>query len=311
MLLKALSVRSVQALRATNKELYGLVYDNTTSVQLRCGSDLKLLLNHSWPQLTTLKLSGVSMNARSVSTLIKADLTGLQTLDLSHSKLQLPAVQQLANGNWQALSFLNLSGSLKWARLSPCKKACQFLRSSKCPALTALNVGNNYLGAPAIAKLLQADWPTLQVLDISCNCCDGKEFMDQIAQMPWTALHHVNLNSNALGVDDALHLGQARWPHLKRLDLQHCFRQLIEGNRVAAMRHLSAGAWPQLQILNISHNWLSANSVAELIKGQWPSLLSLDISFSSPSFESSPRFVEELAKAPWTALQNLKFLSPT
>jgi len=112
-LMKTLPVRTVHALRATNKELHDLVRDYTSSVQLRCGSDITLLLNHSWPQLTTLKLSDAQMCEHSVTLLVQGDLTGLHTLDLSYNALQPPAVQQLAMGNWQLLSSLNLTESLR------------------------------------------------------------------------------------------------------------------------------------------------------------------------------------------------------
>lgn len=175
-LLKVLPVRSVQALRATNKELYRLVYDNATSVQLRRGLDIKLLFRHSWPKLTTLKLSNANMCACSVTLLINGALTGLQTLDLSQNPLQLPDVKQLARGNWPLLSCPDLTKSLSSISFIDRGQSCHHLATSKWPALTALHIRKNYLEAKALAELVQADWPLLQALDSSYNFCGYSPF---------------------------------------------------------------------------------------------------------------------------------------
>lgn len=183
---------------------------------------------------------------------------------------------------------------------TPCHRA---VMSIPCHQQMACPDSLDSLEASALAELGQADWPVLQALDVSHNQYNGSGWMAQIAKSPWIAIQDLNLRWTVLGVDDAKQLGQLKWPQLKRLTLGMCFLNLNEGSRVSAMHYVSAGVWPELQALNVSDKNLSADSVAALVKGQWPALQNLDIGqmYSDPS----PNFVQALAKAPWTALQDL------
>ena len=190
---------------------------------------------------------------------------------------------------------------------------CQHLADSDWPAFTALNLRKNGFSAAALGQLVEAHWPMLQELDISFNQLQqGTGFMHQLAQSPWTALQELNISSNMLGVEDAVHLGKLGCKQLTRLNIARCFRHLEAADVILAMRHLAAGEWPELKVLNVSDNSLSSQGIAELAKGKGPELQSLDVSFNNLEWQCGynegqyqhdgrPGFVQALG----TALQHL------
>ena len=193
------------------------------------------------------------------------------------------------------------------------EQSCQYLATSKWPALTALEISFNSLEATALAELVQADWPMLRTLQLMDNQYSGSALVAQIAKSTWTGVQHLNLSGTRLGVDDAKQLGHLTRLQLKRLVLYgcfyRCFRHLDEDSRISAMHHVSAGEWPELQALDVGFNNLSADSTAELVKGQWPALQDLDISCSRWGSQSRGKLVQALATAPWMALQRLNLAS--
>ena len=68
---------------------------------------------------------------------------------------------------------------------------------------------------------------------------------------------------------------------------------------VFACRHIAMGKWPQLAAFNFAQNTLSAESMAELGKGDWLALKSLNMS------HTIGEFWEQLVAAPWRMLQDL------
>ena len=184
--------------------------------------------------------------------------------------------------------------------------SCQHLAYSIWPSLTALYISNNSLSAASMKQLIEADWLNLQKLDISQNNRQWcRKIHNQLVQAPWTAVQDLDLSRTPLEVSDALQLGKLGW-NFSMLRLAGCFAHLADHDEVQAMHHLAAEEWLELKVLNVSENSLSAAGVAQLVKGDWRARRSLDISNQTESSSGhSARFVEELGKAQWPALQHL------
>ena len=80
---------------------------------------------------------------------------------------------------------------------------------------------------------------------------------------------------------------------------QAAVRQAWQEGMVIACRHIVMGRWPQLAALNFAENTLSAESMAELGKGDWPVLKSVNM------WRTTGQFWEQVAAAPWRTLQEL------
>lgn len=93
-------------------------------------------------------------------------------------------------------------------------------------------------------------------------------------------MQDLHLSRTLLKVLDALQLGKLGWKFI-RLQVVGCFELLADHDRVQAMRYPAAGEWPELKVLDVSDNSLSATGVAQLVKADWRALQSLDISNQS------------------------------
>ena len=146
-------------------------------------------------------------------------------------------------------------------------------------------------------ELVSGDWPRLRSLDLSHNQKQfAPHFVGALAMAQWTAVQYLNLESNQFTEDDMYQLGQLKWAHLTWLNIAQC-QDWVDCQ--IAMKHVAAGCWPQLAALDVSDNRLSAEGVAELVKGQWPALRSLRLA------DSGKGTVAQLADSAWTLLQHI------
>ena len=165
-----------------------------------------------------------------------------------------------------------------------------------------------------ISLLVSHTWPGLRTLVLS----NGQAKLDHItllasAQLP--ALQKLHWHNSPLLPAAVQHLAHMSWQQLTSLNLTATFgsTQASAAEIIEACCYLSSADLPQLMILNVSRNRLSAPAVAELAKGQWPRLQALDLNAAlwSPTGCANPGLgiVMELAKAPWTAMQDLNLAS--
>ena len=185
------------------------------------------------------------------------------------------------------------------------------LAASNVPELVALDISDSMITTPAMAQLATKDWSLLRSLHIGASS-HNITFMPELTAAPWTSLQHLSLRGGILGLNDVWHLQQAPWPHLTKLDLYSCqhYGDYVEewdpnvgANIVSWCRHVAAGKWPQLAVLDLGCNFFTADSMAELAKGNWPALKKLNLSHCSGDF------LAQLASAPWTALEELDLRS--
>lgn len=307
-ILPYLTDRSRKALRATNREFHEHLCTVTPSVRLEA-RDIELLLNSASKGrclgITEFHLAGSILKSRHIAMLAACELRQLQHLDLSRRPLATIAIKQLVKGNWPSLTILNLAESLNGDLVA----SCQHLVASTWPALKTLNISHNSLSEEAFAELVKGNWTGLQQLDLNDNMCGYEQpFIAELAKASWTALQRLDLAWNKLSSNDVQALGQLSLPNLTKLNLNACLREVAAENVSQTMQFLSAGRWPELKDLVITHDRLRPESIAELLTGQWPRLVNLDLGFrQTPMWTLSTQqqafpFIKEVAQAPWKAL---------
>lgn len=170
-------------------------------------------------------------------------------------------------------------------------------------------LGIHLLGDPSGINT-HARWPHLSTLNLSradFGTAD-MELLVQGASLP--SLQQLDLSYSALGPAAMQHLAHGQWPALACLNLAGTSKREYEAfnkeELVTSCQHLAAGVWTSLTALNFSQNFLDAKGMAELIRGDWPRLRSLDL---SRNLWSATHFVAVLAKAHWTAVQDLNLES--
>jgi len=153
---------------------------------LAIADHLTVLGSGSWPRLTSLNLSGLGLDSRSVA--------------------------QLAKGAWPMLAELNLS------RTTLNAAALWHIAKSPLPQLERLDLSFNWLDDEAVLQLVAADWPKLQCLNLRFNTlrADGTH---ALALSRWPLLKHLNLRSNLINHEATWRLAHANWPALEELDL--------------------------------------------------------------------------------------------
>lgn len=318
-LIKALSPTSLCALNATSQHLRQQVHEHTRSLQLRSSDDVPLLIQHSWPSLRQLKFYEAQLSKVDLIRLAEGRFASLPALDhlaISQQLLHPDTLQTLAHHTWSSLTSLDLSSEGIGHPPDGALAVCCHLAASNLPQLRALSISGMVMTAPAMAQLVTRDWPMLCSLDLSGTRPDCQNITSvpvlELRAASWTSLRHLSLRHRMLGLDDVWHIQQANWPHLTNLDLYNCqhysdyqedWDPQVEALIVTWCRHVAAGKWPQLAVLDLGHNRFTAQGVAELAKGKWPALRKLSVSHSMDGF------VVPLVSAPWTTLEELDLRS--
>ncbi|DBA92307.1 TPA: hypothetical protein ACH3X2_003730 [Trebouxia sp. C0005] len=153
---------------------------------LAIADHLTVLGSGSWPRLTSLNLSGLGLDSRSVA--------------------------QLAKGAWPMLAELNIS------RTTLNAAALWHITQTPLPQLERLDLSFNWLDDEAVLQLVAADWPKLQWLNLRFNFLRANG-THALALSRWPLLKHLNLRSNLITHEATWKLAHANWPALEELDL--------------------------------------------------------------------------------------------
>ena len=151
----------------------------------------------------------------SVLTLIRANYSGVRTLDMNTVDLTANDCKLLGQGDWPQLTSLDIQNN----RVKP--QGLRHVVKGRWPLLKVLNVASNGLDTKAVAKLTTAKWPLLEDLDLSANSMQPQ------------------------GIS---HLLKANWP-LKALRLAST---CTEGTAIVTM--LVKGDLPLLEELSLNSN---------------------------------------------------------
>ena len=181
------------------------------------------------------------------------------------SQDQLAELQPLTGGNWPCLQHLRILVSAYGARLETL--TIKQVTGLNCSGLTSLNLSGNSLVAEGMSQLVLGKWPALKTLDLSHNNLDAAA-MAQLTQAVWP-LEELQLGSNTITVEAMEKLVQGNWPKLRRLSLSW--------NKLGAdsMAVLVKAQWP-LQYLDLRNNCLHKDrALAHLAQGRWPDLAKL------------------------------------
>lgn len=192
---------------------------------------LQVLVKGTWPSLTSLDLSGLSLTDLNIAQLSHGRWPLLKFLNLSRSQLDSAAVQHLTKVHLPQLETLDLS----WNWLDD--QAIWQLQNSNWSYLQHLNLRFNMLRTEGIACLTRCSWPMLKSLNLRSNFIDGKA-MDQLVQGKWLQLMHLDLRTNRGAY--AQKVTQSPWSQLKSIALD-------DDKLDSTSMQLLLKRWPQLQ----------------------------------------------------------------
>jgi Leucine-rich repeat (LRR) protein len=170
----------------------------------------------------------------------------------------------------------------------------QALLNADFDTLQSLNVSRNELGIEGASHMAQASWPELKHLDISENEITAGG-LAAISRATWKKLQSLNIYNNSIKEAGVLHLLEARWTMLQTLDIS------MNGIGPAGATQLAQVDWPYLQHLNISYNDIGDEGSARIFEGQWPLLHTLDIDNNKITEDGAKWIV----RASWPQLQFL------
>ncbi len=228
-----------------------------------------------------------------MSILVKANYPHLSVLDLSHNRLDLPAMRYFITGKW-SLTSVNLShNQLNSAAIKALTQA-----PSKC--LEKLDVSSNEIDAGGISALGQAKWRQLKHLSVSISQQNARFALDSLAKADFRLLQSLDLQSSWLQDETVGQL--SRLCQLTALNLSN---SQLKWNCV---RDLVQTAWGcDLQQLDFSRNKLSWMFTVNLIKANWANLQVLDLSWTSLGMEDIGRYSScwYLCHGKWPLLRSL------
>ena len=247
-------------------------------------ADICHLSKANWPHLRSLHLEGTFCNSvRRINgsilqadsfdeplspifmqSLISASWLQLETLDLSHCKLQAAEMAQLQLSCWPLLQELDLSGNV----LS--SEGFASLSAVEWPKLQSLNLADTNIGAVGMSHLALARLPSLTALDLSRNLCLDSHVIARLVKAQWVStIQKLNLHDNWADTETAEELVKGTWPALKVLDI------VSEEFECEAAEVLLSGKWPCLECLEVAGKFCADEAfhssagqyVCDLIRG--------------------------------------------
>ena len=164
-----------------------------------------------WPSLDALHLSGTNLDSTSLQALTQIPwMLGLQILCLISCNLTPAAIPHLQYALGDGLTGLHLGQNNLGA------DAIATLASIQFPNLVGLNVSSNMLDAQAAQHLSTATWPRLEILMLSYNAFDWAAAI-YLAKCQWPLLQYLYLSNNKLGELGVSFLACGDWPFLTQL----------------------------------------------------------------------------------------------
>jgi hypothetical protein len=243
------------------------------------GDGLSALSHMHAPRLRTLTLErGNPMNAEAAGQLRLYRLTGLETLNLTHTHLSVGACAALSTRSPAKIGKLvlkhcDLNGDcLRALRLETWPKLRELLLASNAAMRTSVE-------APGVVPYWR-NQPHLRVLDVS-KC--GLRCED-MANIPWAdmgTLRLLYLSGNPLTALSLRSIFGARLPALRTLDISDCrFGTYTEAQALSAtkMQRFWRRAAPNLETLRLSNNNLTLPQMTWLNLGAIRNLRALDLS---------------------------------
>ena len=172
------------------------------------------LASTSWPAMTYLDLSNVSLAPRDVAHLVKALWPRLKHLDLQKCEISNAALQHLASTTWPELETLCLSEN----QLDD-EAAAHLVETSPWPNLNALWLDNNAFTAAGVTQLMQTNWPGMKELRV-----DNKMLLGGLLDSLTMNLDNACLDGAVLKISRYSSIA-GKWPDLQAVDVVLCSSQ--------------------------------------------------------------------------------------
>ena len=240
-----------------------------------CRVACRYLARNSWPQLTSVNLSGTDITAAAMAELAKGQWPALRSLDVSATQrcLEDSFVPELAKGPWTALQHLTLGNVCLGVG------AAQRLQSAHLPHWTELDLSHS-LALPSSVFVQQGvglgKFRPVRPIDMVDGELEKEECVAKcrhIAAGKWLQLANLNLGLNQLTAGAMTELAKGNWPALQKLDLS-------ANNQLPAsagfVEQLALSAWTALQELDLRNTGAWSADMQWLQRAMWPQLTCMD-----------------------------------
>ena len=276
------------------------------------------LAQGNWPQLTSLDMSGNVLTTEAVNALCKAAFPRLERLDVQSCELNVDSVPQLLSGQWPCLDSLDVAYNQFWkppeqVLINGWWQWVEVPMTTPWLGLKTLNMKQT--GLCSVTRAVLQSWSTLEELCLDWNPLSPEFFADFVyANLPClkrlslvttrgaVSMEQGNWSLESLSVGHSgcsiYELTTVHWPQLRCLHLAD-----INFDSISA-EALIHGRWPQLEVLTLDQNFMSADETLDclrvLVQASWPlQLLSLKES------QMNSQGVEFLVQSGWRSLQTL------
>ena len=274
------------------------------------------LTDASWQQLELIDLRGNALDGRDMANLSRGTWPSLATLDAG-ILLEPAAWTHLLTGQWPQLKQLTLAAIWPSVRTDiglpqpafhtngacsdlPALQHCQIYQPQMSQSLAAslvsswqanlcsLDLANCNVTGTALQPFRQAHWRSLTTLILSYTGVDAAGIGHLVrAKMP--VLQNLRLDW-CVGMDaDAFQqLSASCWPELRYLALQWALlhprpralsADALDEASINCVTPLTQAKWPKLETLHLTACTITSKALKTLIKGDWPELKSLGLSY--------------------------------